>query len=105
MADVVAILFYGRCFCHCFVFLADVIAIFLLADVIAIVFGFVADVVATVAVVFATCVEYCILCGRCYCHPLLADVIAIFVAVFVTDVMATMADNRWQIIRLFKLFK
>ena len=39
MADVVAILFCGKCLCHCFVFLADVIAIFLLADVIAIVFG------------------------------------------------------------------
>ena len=67
MADVVAILFCGRCFCHCFVFLADVIAIFLLADVSAIVFGW-WQMLLPLWLLFLPLVGCCIFCGRCYCH-------------------------------------
>ena len=51
-----------------------------------------ADVVATVAVVFATCGNVVYL-WQMLLPSLLADVIAILDAVFVADVMVTMADG------------
>ena len=84
--------FCGRCFCHCFAFLADVIAIFLLADVIAIVFGW-WQMLLPLWLLFLPLVGMLYIMWQMLLPSLLADVIAIFVAVFVTDVMATMADG------------
>ena len=84
--------FCGRCLCYCFIFLADVIAIFFLADAIAMVFGW-WQMLLPLWLLFLPLVGILYIMWQMLLPSLLADVIAIFVAVFVADVMATMADG------------